>query len=107
MKKIRLTNDAHLEGYEGSFYRFTTDEGEASAFGIWGERYEATAIDDNGTEYRVVWAIANREAFDNGDEDCCIWNAPNEITNIATGSVSEELVSENNAIMMYNPTLKE
>ena len=29
------------------------------------------------------------------------------ITNIATGSVSEELVSENNAIMMYNPTLKE
>lgn len=85
MKKIRLINDAHLEGYENAFYGFTTAEGKASATGIWGERYEATAIDDDGTEYRVVWAISNREAFDNGDEDCCDWNEPSEIINVETG----------------------
>ena len=29
------------------------------------------------------------------------------ITNLTTGESTEELVAENNAIMMYNPTLKE
>ena len=86
---IKLKEQAYLAGYEGGFYRFTTDEGKPSIKGIWGEYYTAIAADNNDTEYRVVWEISNREAFDNGDEDCCDWDNPAEILNLDTGLPTE------------------
>lgn len=85
MATIRLTQDAYLAGHEDAFYRFTTDEGKPSIKGIWGERYEAMATDDEGNEYFVVWSIADREAHERGDEDCCDWCNPDEILNTDTG----------------------
>lgn len=82
--RIKLTDNAHIEGYNGAFYRFTTEEGKPSACGIWDNWYEATAVDDNGNQYRVVWNI--KPDFDinsNADEsDACDWDNPAEIINI-------------------------
>lgn len=37
--------------------------------------YTATAIDNSGESYTVVWEISNHEAFESGDEDCCNWDS--------------------------------
>lgn len=79
MLKIRLTQDAHVEGYDGAFYRFATEDGKSAATGIWDNWYEANAEDTEGNEYRVVWEISNMDAFNSGDEDCCNWDEPAEI----------------------------
>lgn len=85
MKKITLTTQATVQGYEGAFYRYTTDEGKASIMGIYDNWYAANGRDEQGNEYLIVWAISNREAFDNGDEDCCDWDEPSEVLNLDTG----------------------
>lgn len=36
-------------------------------------------MDEEGNEYSIYWSIANREAFDAGDEDCCNWENPEEV----------------------------
>ena len=85
--KIRLAQDAHIEGYNGAEYRLHTDDGKPSIYVIRDNWYEATATDDNGNEYLVVWRI--KEDFDvneNPDEsDACNWDEPAEIINIETG----------------------
>lgn len=85
--KIRLTQEAHIEGYKGAEYRLHTDDGSESIYVIRDNWYEATATDDNGNEYLVVWIL--REDFDvneNSDEsDACNWDEPEEIINIETG----------------------
>lgn len=83
MLQIRLTENAYLEGGEGVFYRYHTKDGKLSACGIYGNWYEAHAVDDDNNEYRVVWEISDREAFDNGDEDCCDWENPSEIVRLS------------------------
>ena len=92
MLTIKLTDNAHIEGYEGAFYRLHTDDGKASACGIHGNWYEATATDENGNEYCVVWEISNKEAFNNGDEDCCDWDNPAEIYSYADGKPVEAVI---------------
>lgn len=89
MKNIKLIQGARLEGYDGAFYRYTTANGKPSAKGIFNKWYEADAIDDNENEYRVVWEIADYEAFDNGDEDCCDWDHPSEIYSYTDGKSIE------------------
>lgn len=85
--KIRLTQDAHIEGYKGAVYRLHTDDGKPSIYVIRDSWYEATASDDNGNEYSVVWRI--KEDFDaatNPDEsDACNWDEPAEIVSVETG----------------------
>ena len=85
--KIRLTQDAHIEGYSGAEYRLHTDDGKPSIYVIRDNWYEATATDENGNAYRIVWRV--REDFDvneNPDEsDACDWDAPAEINSIETG----------------------
>lgn len=83
MRKIKLTENACVEGYEGAFYRFHTENGTLSPCGIWDNWYEASAVDEDGNEYRVVWEISDHEAFNNGDEDCCDWDNPAEIYSYA------------------------
>ena len=89
MLKIKITNQPHAEGYKGAFFRFTTKDGKQSIKGIWDNWYEASATDDNGNEYRIVWAITNNEAFVSGDEDCCNWDEPNEIYSYTEGKPVE------------------
>lgn len=89
MLKIRLTQEAHAEGYKGAFYRLTTNDRKQSACGIWDNWYEASAEDSEGNEYRVVWEISNTEAFNNGDNDCCDWDNPAEIFSYTDGKPIE------------------
>lgn len=89
MLKIKLTQDAYVEGYEGAFYRLHTYDGKLSALGIQNNWYTANAIDEKGNEYKIVWAITNREAFERGDEDCCDWDNPSEIYSYADGKTVE------------------
>lgn len=79
MLEIKLTQPAHIEGYNGAFYRFHTENGTQSASGIWDNWYEAAAVDESGNEYRVVWEISDYEAYNNGHGDCCDWENPAEI----------------------------
>ena len=89
MTEIRLTQDAYVCGYEGAFYRFTTVEGKPSANGIFDNWYEASAEDENGRKYKVVWAVSDKDAFDNGDEDCCEWDNPAEILDEQGNNVTD------------------
>ena len=75
----------HIEGYEGAFYRYTTNEGNPSACGIWDNWYTGIGIDESGKTYTIVWAISDMEAYNRGDEDCCDWFNPNEVIDNETG----------------------
>lgn len=90
--KIKLTQDAYVEGYKGAFYRFTTDEGKSSACGIWDNWYTAQAVDESGKTYRVVWEITDYDAFENGDEDCCNWTDPAEVIDDETGMPVTDMI---------------
>lgn len=79
MLKIKLTQDAYVQGYEGALYRLHTDDGKPSTDVIFNNWYFANATDDYGNEYDVVWKIEDQESFENGDEDCCDWDNPTEI----------------------------
>lgn len=85
--KIRLTQDAHIEGYKGAEYRLTTDAGKPSACVIRDNWYEATATDKNDNMYLVVWRIKDDfNINENPDEsNACDWDNPEEIINIDTG----------------------
>lgn len=82
---IKLTQSAYVEGYDGAFYRYTTEDGQASACGIYDNWYTARAIDDDGKEYRVIWQISDLDAFNRGDEDCCDWDNPAEVIDLDSG----------------------
>lgn len=92
IKKIKLTQDAYVCGYEGAFYRFTTKDGKRSCHGIWNNWYEGTATDEDGKDYKVIWEITDRDAFDAGDEDCCDWDNPAEILDDEGNTVTDECV---------------
>jgi hypothetical protein len=46
--EIRLKSNPTVEGYEGAFYRFHTENGTLSPCGIWDSWYSAEATDENG-----------------------------------------------------------
>ena len=48
MKHIKLTQEAYLDGYDGAFYRFNNEEGDALSTGLWDYWYKARAKDDDG-----------------------------------------------------------
>ena len=75
MKRIKLTQNAY---YVGGEYRLHTEGGDLSKTVLNGY-YTASAVDEEGNEYSIYWSIANREAFDAGDEDCCNWENPEEV----------------------------
>ena len=91
LKIIHLAQEPYVEGYEGAFYRFN---GGSSACGIWDNWYIAYGNDDEGTKYRIVWSITNTEAFNNGDEDCCNWDNPDEIYDMDNNVVIENAIIE-------------
>lgn len=85
--KIRLTQDAHIEGYKGAEYRLTTDAGKPSAYVIRDNWYEATATDKDDNMYLVVWRIKDGfDVYNDPDEsDACNWDEPAEIIRLDTG----------------------
>lgn len=85
MINIKLTEPAYVDGFNGAFYRYTTEDGTPSACGIFDNWYTALAVDEDGNEYRVVWTISDIDAYNNGDEDCCDWNNPAEILDLNSG----------------------
>ena len=52
MTKIKLTQEAYIEGYEGAFLRYGN-----SVHGIWDNWYTAHAEDGEGNSYNVYWKI--------------------------------------------------
>ena len=77
--KIFITENPAVEGYDGAFYRFTSEDGQQLATGIWDIWFEARAVDEDGGEYNVVWKVSDKEALESGDEDCCDWECPAEV----------------------------
>ena len=74
MKKITLTNQATIAGYEGAFLR----KGD-SAEGLWNNWYEASATDEDGNTYTVYWAITG-DINDEDASDHCDWDTPYMVT---------------------------
>ena len=91
MKNIKIIEQAHLEGYEGAFYRYTTEDCKQSACGIMDNWYTAIAEDEDGNKYTLVWAITKPELFETGDEDCCDWDKPSEILMDGKPVLSDEI----------------
>ena len=93
MLNIMLTENAYLEGGRGVFYRYHLKDGRLSVCGIYGYWFEAPGVAEDGTEYRIVWEISDREAFDDGNEDCCDWKNPSEIYRLSDNkSVEAEIL---------------
>ena len=75
--KIRLTQDAYIDGYNGAFLREYDKNGTALATGLWDSWYTATAKDDKGNAYIVFWAIVPEWNPEEDDEsDACDWDNP-------------------------------
>ena len=87
MLKIRLTQEAYVTANGQDYHDYTDECGnlteEAVKSGI--VYYTANAIDDEGNEYTVNWNISDLNAYNNGDEDCCNWDEPDEIYSYADG----------------------
>lgn len=76
--KIRLTQEAEIEGYDGAFLRYVSSDGKESARGIRDTWFEATATNENGDDYRVFWKL--KDDFDIESEHdyeyACDWYRP-------------------------------
>lgn len=89
--KIKLIENAHIEGYKGAEYRYTTQEGKASAMVIRDNWYAAEAVDKDGNMYGVVWEIKAGwdPEKDTDEENACEWEKPSEIISYSTGKPVE------------------
>lgn len=74
---IRLTEQAHIEGYEGATLRIYNAKGKAQPEVIWDNWYEAKAKDNDGNDYTVYWALEKEyDPEDENEEDNCDWSHP-------------------------------
>lgn len=74
---IRLTEQAHVEGYEGATLRIYNEKGVAQPEVIWDNWYEAKATDAEGNDYTVYWALEKEyDPEDEYEEDNCDWSHP-------------------------------
>jgi len=89
--RIKLIEQAHIEGYKGAEYRYTTPEGKASALVIRDNWYAAKALDENWNVYGVVWEIKAGwdPERDTDEENACEWDSPAEIISYSTGKPVE------------------
>jgi len=83
MKKIRLTQEPYLANNGQDYRDYIDDAGNLTQDGVDAgvAYYTAHAVDGDGNEYDVNWSIANLDAYNSGDEDCCNWDEPAEIRN--------------------------
>ena len=72
MTKIKLTQEAYIEGYEGAFLRYGN-----SVHGIWDNWYTAHAEDGEGNSYNVYWKIKGDYDPEIMEEEyACDWDSP-------------------------------
>lgn len=76
--KIKLTQQAYIQGYEDSFLRKYNSAGVAQPDGWTGNWFQAAAEDEEGNEYMVYWIPEDdfnpQEDQDWGD--ACDWDNP-------------------------------
>lgn len=76
--KIKLTQQAYIQGYEDSFLRKHNSAGVAQPDGWTGNWFQAAAEDGEGNEYMVYWIPEDdfnpQEDQDWGD--ACDWDNP-------------------------------
>lgn len=74
---IRLTEQAHVEGYPGATLRIYNSAGKEQPEVIWDTWYEARAKDNDGNDYTVYWALEKEyDPEDESEEDNCDWENP-------------------------------
>lgn len=76
--KINLTQNAYPAG---TFYRLPTEDGEASIYAMQGNWYEASAKDEQGNEYLVMWDILTDWDGEDGG-DACNWDHPTAVVQL-------------------------
>ena len=75
--KIKLTQQAEIDGYDGAFLREHDESGYEMITGISGEWYSACAVDDDGNNYTVYWEMLDGYTYDGDNEDmACNWSKP-------------------------------
>ena len=84
MITIRIHDDKSFQGGQDAFYAFTDSEEKEYISGIFNFWYEQLGKGDDGCEYRIVWTISDKEAYREGNKDCCDWSHPDEILNLDT-----------------------
>jgi len=97
MLKVKLTEQATLQGYPGAEYRYHTDEGRQSACVIRDNWYAADAVDTDGNKYYVIWSI--RPGYDvetDADESsACDWDHPDEIIRASDHRPVDAVIADN------------
>ena len=74
---IKLTEQAHIEGYEGATLRIYNAAGKEQPEVIWDNWYEAKAKGEDNNDYTVYWALEKEYTpEDESDEDQCDWENP-------------------------------
>ena len=85
MKTIKLTQEAYANG--GSVRAGGNSICELK------EWYEAAAEDEDGNEYRVIWALSDDYVPEEQDEsDACDWSTPWAILDECYCNVSDSVV---------------
>lgn len=91
IRKIRLTQEPFVTNNGQDYHNYTDGEGnltqEAVDAGV--VYYTAHAVDSDGNEYDVNWGIANLDAYNSGDEDCCNWDEPDKICSYEDNAIVE------------------
>lgn len=74
---IKLTEQAHVEGYEGATLRIYNAAGKEQPEVVWDNWYEAKAKDEDNNDYTVYWALEKEyNPEDESEEDNCDWENP-------------------------------
>lgn len=90
--KIELTEEAHIEGHEGAFFRNYSEDGKQLATGIWDNWYEAHGRDAAGNEYLVVWTIKANPVDMEDESNNCDWERPAIVLTETNRNVTDKVI---------------
>lgn len=77
MIKIKLIEEAQIDGCDGAFLRKHDKNGKELGTGWRNYWYTAAATDDKENEYQVYWKIRKNYNEDEDDEsEACNWDSP-------------------------------
>lgn len=76
MKKIKILEEAQIDGYDGAFLREYNENGAELATGWWNYWYSANAVDEEENEYTVYWEFLGDYNDEDNEEDACDWDCP-------------------------------
>lgn len=76
MTRIKLTQEADIEGYEDAFLHYVDEKGRTQPYGIWDYWFTAKAVDNDGNEYTVFWETKEDFDLSNPADEACDWESP-------------------------------